>query len=552
MAASRNLRRNRKGGALAAAMLFMIMVTVAGTALLSMSLITRTTMVKNGIDVRLMIAAESGVETLRGRFTLIDGVQDDWSWLSTASWTNVGTPTINGTPVSVDALSIGGASVPTARVRASAAASGRTRFVEYVIRVASFSDYALFSGGAGTSFYGTNYKQVGNVYNNGIIQISPTTGVQFFGRTTTTMNVVYGPEGVAYNFPQQLPLEWQPVVTVPPLYNWTTLETVAGVVNAGNTHRYGENTLWIEFLGTTYRRHFVRRNNTSAPTVAAANANRPTGTGWLNTATGAFVGAAPVGGVSLNNTDYSYATETIAIPDEGVIYVATGSSASNYGDELNNRDTAAGSAAAVDNLFVQTPINVADCRRYNGTNVPMLMVSGLLDSRRVTVVCEHLVTIKGNISYQALLNNPELRRFENKQSPAATGYKEMLGVMSMMDINPAVHWWAPVAAAYNVNNLGGEFVPPHYANQYHCDGVFLGLTNAMPHNPYGAQDLDEWWLCGGLIGAQGRAAAGLGNTFKRRNYDWDWRMQTTMPPYFLRAYNTSAVFVPGTWRTYET
>jgi hypothetical protein len=25
----------------------------------------------------------------------------------------------------------------------------------------------------------------------------------------------------------------------------------------------------------------------------------------------------------------------------------------------------------------------------------------------------------------------------------------------------------------------------------------------------------------------------------------------TTPPYFLRAYNVSAVFLPGTWRTYE-
>jgi hypothetical protein len=31
----------------------------------------------------------------------------------------------------------------------------------------------------------------------------------------------------------------------------------------------------------------------------------------------------------------------------------------------------------------------------------------------------------------------------------------------------------------------------------------------------------------------------------------DWRLQGTTPPFFLRAYNVTATFVPGTWRTYE-
>ncbi|MBX3475219.1 MAG: hypothetical protein KF754_12615 [Planctomycetes bacterium] len=544
---ARTLRNNRRGGALAAAMLFMILVTVAGTALLSMSVITRTSIVKNGIDVRLMIAAEAGVETMRGRFTLIDGIQEDWSWINTASWTTVGTPTINGLLVTVDAMSVGGPSVPTARIRSRATASGKTRVVEYLIRVASFSDYALFNGGAGTSYYGNNFKMVGNYYNNGTIQIPSATGVQFFGRTITTANVVFGAEGVAYNFPIQLPEQFQPPITVPPLYNWATLETIAGVPNAGFTHRYGENTLWIEFTGTTYNRHYVRRLNTSAPSVATANSTYPTGTGWLNTANGATT----FGHASLNNANYIYAVESLPIPDEGIIYVATGSSHTNYGDELNNRDTAAGAPADRDNLFVQTPIASLDTQRLSGAQCPMLMLSGWIDNRRVTVVCEHLVTIKGNISYQTLRANPELRRFESKQTAAATGFKEMLGVMTMTDINPAVHWWTPVPVAENVTNLGGEMIPGHHPNQYHCDGVFLGLVNARPHSPYWAQELDEWWLCGGLISATGTAAAGLGNTFKRRNYDWDWRMNVTMPPYFLRAYNTSAVFIPGSWRTYE-
>ncbi|MCL4731252.1 MAG: hypothetical protein KJ044_12545, partial [Planctomycetes bacterium] len=131
-----SLRRARRGGALAAAMLFMILVTVAGTALLSMSVISRKSIVRNGVDVRLMIAAEAGIETMRGRFTLIQGIQDDWSWLNTATWTTVGTPVVNGTTVTVQALSVGGPSVPTARMRSMASASGRTRVIEYHIKVA--------------------------------------------------------------------------------------------------------------------------------------------------------------------------------------------------------------------------------------------------------------------------------------------------------------------------------------------------------------------------------------------------------------------------------
>jgi hypothetical protein len=43
----------------------------------------------------------------------------------------------------------------------------------------------------------------------------------------------------------------------------------------------------------------------------------------------------------------------------------------------------------------------------------------------------------------------------------------------------------------------------------------------------------------------------LGDHFKVRNYHWDYRLELTTPPYFLRAYNASAVFLPGTWRTYD-
>ena len=85
------------------------------------------------------------------------------------------------------------------------------------------------------------------------------------------------------------------------------------------------------------------------------------------------------------------------------------------------------------------------------------------------------------------------------------------------------------------------------------DGVYLAINRIAPTRNYGYSSgtgpLGEMWYCGGLI-CQGSYGGGNGNTYYRRNYDWDWRMNITMPPYFLRAYNATAKFVPGTWRTW--
>ena len=117
------LRQARRGSILGMAMLFFVMVTVAGAALLSMSTINRMKTVRNGVDVRLMIACEAAVESVRGRFTLIEGVQENWSWLSDSSWTTIDTISVNGIPVTVQALGFADPSVPRARIRGSATAS---------------------------------------------------------------------------------------------------------------------------------------------------------------------------------------------------------------------------------------------------------------------------------------------------------------------------------------------------------------------------------------------------------------------------------------------
>ena len=66
------------------------------------------------------------------------------------------------------------------------------------------------------------------------------------------------------------------------------------------------------------------------------------------------------------------------------------------------------------------------------------------------------------------------------------------------------------------------------------------------------------WFCGGN-GGNSLINSGFGNifsppggqTYGARHYDWDWRLQNTAPPYYLRTYNVSARFIPGTWRSYE-
>lgn len=198
----------------------------------------------------------------------------------------------------------------------------------------------------------------------------------------------------------------------------------------------------------------------------------------------------------------------------------------------------------------------------------ILLLSGTIFDRRVSIVCDHRIIVKQCIAYQGNLDNPNLRRFFNdsatgKQSDEAMNMKEMLGVMSKTEIHPTPTWWNPLPSAQRVSgNVAGETIPDHdwpdikSANADYCmDGVYLALGRLAPTRNYGYTSgtgpLGEMWYCGGLI-CQGSYGGGNGNTYYRRNYDWDYRMTVTMPPYFLRAYNTTAKFVPGSWRTWAT
>ncbi|MBZ0135704.1 MAG: hypothetical protein K8I27_04975 [Planctomycetes bacterium] len=570
----------RKGSILATAMLFFVLVTVAGTAILSMSTIQRIKTVRNGIDVRLMIAAEAGIESVRGRFTLVEGVQDDWNWLNNATWTNVDTVTVNGINVTIDAMLWGGPSVPTARLRSYATASGKTRFVEYLIKVASFSDYAVFTSSGGT--LGQDYKLVGNYFADGNLSI-PNTGAQMFGRVqlTGTINQTNG-EPQSYTFPVQNPEPLSGNIPFPNnAYQWNLLVDKADTTGLV----YGENTLEIIFNGTNMTRWFVRRRATGA-----GNGTVPGSAGAIDDSTNSWI--SPHDGTidysnssatnqRLVNADYEFVSETVPIPNEGVIYIRSGparlAQASDPnkdalgGGTTNNFTQATGSSSVNSTTSpygASTFINnrVIFTSSVSGTYEPILVMSGRLASTRVSIACDHKIVVKQPIIYDSLLNDPTLRRFYDdashvtgKQSQAALNIPEMLGVMSRDDITPAVTWWRDVDSNFGgggVTTGAGEIITTaHYPTDTYCmDGVYLALGETSPRRHYnfspGNGPRGEMWFHGGLIGQTGYGG-GNGNTFYRRNYDWDYRMALTMPPYFLNAYNTSATFVPGTWRTWE-
>jgi hypothetical protein len=569
------LRSGKRGGVLAMAMLFFVMVTVAGTAILSMSSIQKMKTVRNGIDVRLMIAAEGAMETVRGRFTLIQGVQDNWNWVSDTTWTNIGTINVNGINVAVEGLRNPSASVPRARLRARATAAGVTRVVEITIRIASFSDYSVFASGGSL---GQDYKLVGNMYALGNVDV-PYTGARVYGSSTLT-GVVTGTYGLIAS-PEWPFVNQNPIVNSAPIpfptdiTQWNYMKTIATTTG----YVFAENTLEIVLNGTTFTRYYVRRRTTTAGTgdlVTATGQINDTATSWIAPATGVTNYLSTY----LNNVDYELASQVLPIPDEGVIYIQGGAptgivtggpTQTNVGDNAGGAGTngftqqfGLNNLATADGAIFR---NAYGTYGYATGYTDVMLLSGSLDDRRVTIVSDHRIIVKQPIAYQGNLDDPNQRRFYNdgmtgKQGTGAMDMKEMLGVMSRTEIHPTPTWWTPLPAAQRVTgNVGAETVPGHdypdikSANGDYCmDGVYLAIGSTAPTRNYGYTSgtgpLGEMWMCGGLI-AQGSYGGGFGNSFYRRGYDWDYRMAVTMPPYFLRAYNTTARFVPGTWRTWE-
>lgn len=580
-------RMTRRGSALAAALIFFVVVTIAGTALITISGYHQVQTVRNGLDVRLMIAAEAGIESVRGRFTVIPVIQEDWSALlpnPAPAWNNVGNFTINGISVDVDARSVGGPSVPTARVRSTATSGNRWRTVEYTIKVASFSDYCVFNSGSGGSTLGTNYKAVGNTYFGGNVSI-PNPGAQLWGSSYMVgfVSPAYGagnngttgqpwnpPPTSTAHFPVEPPQQGQPAIPIPTwAAPWDALEAQA---QSPTGHYWAENTIGIELIGTQYRRWYVRRKSVGVT---------PTGVDWLNLSSAIsvapnarFVNAAAsiTGGVAAPNEVYEIASQVYDIPNDSVIFVKTGS-VTAVGPTVNG--AAVTDALVGTNTWVQstnwaantTPAAITngvgsdlDIVQNNGMPgqpyAKVLLLWGTLQGRRISIGCDHKVILADTIRYQALLDNPQWRAFHGdgvngKQSMGALGFVEMLGVMSKQDCMLSPTWWRPIPAAQAATTQVGELIPtPHFPNaSFPMDGVFFSVYDTRPHrfrNQYLGQ---EFWGHGGLI-AGGDYAAGMGNHFDRRNYDWDYRLAETTPPYFLRAYNASATFINGSWRTY--
>ncbi len=488
----RTSRSAKRGGILATAMLFFVLITVAGTAILSMSTITRLNMVRSSIDVRLLIAAEAGLESVRGRFTLVAGVQDDWSaLLPTTSWNDIGGPMIiNGISVQVQARPEGGPEVLQARIRSIATANAHNRVVEYTIQAANFADYALYFGSTNSVGIGSYFKMVGNFYSRGSINLSNNPGIEFFGDVDTSEKVLNYPD-YAYNFKKGF-TEYGPIVTIPPTAYG--LDVMRNAAEATNTLFYA-NTISIELVGQQFVRTYEYRKS---------------GTGS-----------------NYNPGDYEIRTQVLDIPDNSVIYV--------------DSSTAPASAYHADSYSAS---------RANMSSQPALNFWGVLDYKRVTVACEHEIHVQDNVCYQTLLDNPDLRRFTLKNSESALAFREMLGVLSATDLLYMTPIWNALSGSSMVTD-NASLSPPdtgHHSYQYCLDGVFMGVDKSA-RGAVGPNTNKELWVCGGIINGAYSSTL-LSSVFDRRNYDTDYRLKKTTPPYFLKAYGETANMIKGTWRTY--
>lgn len=487
-----NPYNTRRGSVLEAALLLFVVIAVAGMALLSMSTLTRIGMVRASYDVRLLIAAEAGLESMRGRFTLVPGVQDDWSaLLPTTGWNDIGGPLeVNGLTVQVQAMPLGYPGVTHARLRGIAyGAFDRNRVVEYKIQAANFADYALFFGSQNTTFIGSYFKCVGDFYARGSINLANQPGIEFFGSVDSSERVLNYVDYV-YNFKHGF-TEFAPIVTIPPeAYGLAPMRTAA---EASGTLFYA-NTISIRLVGQQFVRTFEYR----------------------------FTGT----GTNYNPNHYEVRTETLQIPDNSVIYI--------------DSDRA---PVGVDSWGATTP--TANYASHNE-----LDLWGVLDYKRVTVACEHDLRVVNNISYQTLLDNPDLRRFTEKTSEGALAYREMLGVLSNQNITFQTILWTPLPDSADVTDDPSRDPPDigHHVNQYSLDGVYMGVDKAA-RGAIGPGTSRELWVCGGIINGDYPSTA-LASNFDRRNYDTDYRLKSTTPPYFMKAYGESANIVRGTWRTY--
>ncbi|MDC1141935.1 hypothetical protein OAU50_02485 [Planctomycetota bacterium] len=558
-------RTTFRGGALAAALFFMIVVTTAGVALLNSSTSNQLAIIERSIDVRLMIAAEAGLESVRGRFRFVAGVQDDWSALvPSTSWTTIDTLTVNGIAVTVQTKNVTTDSVGKAQVRTIATGPSYSRVVQMTLRVPSFSDYAVFLAMTSKRNYATGFSFMGDYYTGGNVGIQ--NAPVFYGQSYIG-GVVQGDAGGGggptdpISFPLVQAKENTPAVTMPPSsFGEGSLEAAA---NLTSTKLY-KNTYKIELKGTYFTRHYHWKNSTTSGT----------------------------------------ATQDIAIPSNGVIYISADDCPVSWSvPGASPQDNSTGTLQTTDTKeFNEYWANANHPAWYsppdvtNSNRVNLDLEGWLAKGIRVTIACEHQIRVTDNIVYETYAEDPTLRRRLNRQSTAAMDMTEMLGVYSrewllienndtnsFRDMNnvmqseidsDGVGASTTTGIAVNSGPLfeqpdGTSHTPPSWpynsnnslvntdASEQNCmDGAFMsGGYVLRSHRSYtNNKNWRTFWICGSFIAngldGGGKSFPNLIRHHGPKNYNYDYRMKFTTPPYFLIAYNTSAKMVPGTWLSY--
>lgn len=500
LAQQRERAKSRRGAALAYCMSVFVLVTISGMTLIAVNYQYQAQGIHYGLMSRLRAATENALESTRGRFTLVQTTQENWDALIPGTgWNNIQTVVVNGVTVQVSARSVGTAAVPRCRLRAVGTLSGRIWASEYEFKMTTFGDFALYTGGTNTQGIPANCKINGGYYSKPSINLVNRPDIEFFKAVATSGTVMNAPDPV-YNFKEGYTQNVEEITFQPAITTFNVAKTQA---QATSTVHYA-NTYMIELRGTVYRRYYTHRVATSG------------------------------GG------QYQNYVQDLAIPNNGIIYIEA--------DTIQ----AAGLGAGVDANAGMTNNNSAR------PNTSGLDVWGWLDGRKVSIYVEDKVTIKNNVMYQSLITNPNLRRFSEKESPAAKAIPELLGVISNSSLGLRFTDFTPMPTSQNVtdnaayvswdgrvwNDVG------HQVNQYAVDGVFVGYDWVDQTGPNTAASGKEFWLCGSIISGTS-PVNNLLDLCYRTNIDWDWRLEEEDPPFLIKTYGQPPKFIAGTFRSYQ-
>lgn len=493
----RKHRSRRRGSAMSVVMAMFILVSLAGVAILATVSTGQRQLMHYGLMSRLRIATENGLERTRGRFALVAGVQEDWNTLlPNAGWNTIQTHVIDSCTVVVYGRSIGTAAVPRCRLRAIGQLAGRRWGMEYEFKQTSFGDFAMFTGGTNTQGIPANTKVNGNYYSKPSINFSNATGIEFYRNVATSGTVMNVPDPV-YSFKQGYSTGVAEITFQPAVTSFATAKTEA----QGTSTIYYKNTHEIIFTGTTFTRVYALRYGT--------------------------------GNNDYTTPSYQY---NINIPDNGIIYI-------------ENDDPPSG---------VDAPVGTI-CNKNSEmrSTTDGLKISGIINNRKITVYCEDQITISNNLTYQSLVSNPDLRRFGEKESPAAKSAYELLGVISQSSVGVNFNTFTPMASSANVTDNASYVAwdgrvwndTGHQPNQYAIDGVFIGYDWIDRTGSSVAAANKEFWFCGSIISGDS-PVNNLLDLCYRTNLDWDWRLEEQDPPFIIKTYGQPPAVIAKTFKSY--